>query len=189
MFDEAYVAIVTPENVDRFIREAASGLNASQAVVLASYNSIRKARERGDKNCVKCKAPYPSPKDGPPAICVYMRMPLDEEAPTYAFGLCEDCGNGEPMEAARIIDPSLHDPKPAPRIINHACDFDMKRRIVDPHEVNGALTFNTAPWRDVDEFMAAVVPYEAWKATGRSLNTMRDYLDLVAWTKAYREGA
>ena len=42
-------------------------------------------------------------------------------------------------------------------------DFDFKRQIVNPRDVDGLLTANTAPWQTIEEFEEARDGLEGWK--------------------------
>ena len=52
----------------------------------------------------------------------------------------------------------------------------FKRQIVNPRDVDGLLTANTAPWQTIEEFEEARDGLEAWKKSTRSvLKTAADY--------------
>ncbi len=61
-------------------------------------------------------------------------------------------------------------------------DFDFKRKIVNPRDVDGLLTAVTAPWSTIEEFEEARDGLEAWKkSTRRVLKTAADYKAMTVW--------
>ena len=61
-------------------------------------------------------------------------------------------------------------------------DFDFKRKIVNPRDVDGLLTANTTPWQAIEEFEEARDGLEAWKKSTRSvLKTVADYQAMTVW--------
>ncbi len=68
------------------------------------------------------------------------------------------------------------------RDIRWNADFDMKRRLVNVRDVDGLITADTVPWRNIDEFEQARNLLEEWKRSQRRvLKTKQDYDDMVEW--------
>ena len=77
------------------------------------------------------------------------------------------------------------------RKVKWNADFDMKRKLVKVRDVNGLITADTVPWRNIDEFEQARDLLEDWKESQRRvLKTKLDYDDMLAWGKmrANRKG-
>ena len=69
-----------------------------------------------------------------------------------------------------------------PRDVRANLDFDFKRQIVNPRDVDGLLTANTTPWQTIEEFEEARDGLEAWKKSTRSvLKTVADYKAMTVW--------
>ena len=61
-------------------------------------------------------------------------------------------------------------------------DYDMKRRLVNVRDVDGLITADTVPWRNIDDFEEARDRLEDWKQSQRRvLKTAQDYEDMIAW--------
>jgi hypothetical protein len=68
------------------------------------------------------------------------------------------------------------------RDIKWNADYDMKRKLVDVRDVDGLITADTVPWRNIDEFEQARNLLEEWKRSQRRvLKTAQDYEDMVEW--------
>jgi len=64
-------------------------------------------------------------------------------------------------------------------------DFDLKRRIVDPVDVEGLICAETRPWNSVDDFGEHRDGLEDWKRSRRRvLKTSADFGDMAAWNAA-----
>jgi hypothetical protein len=64
-------------------------------------------------------------------------------------------------------------------------DFDMKRALVHPVDVDGLITADTRPWSTVEEFDRHRDALENWKKSQRRvLKTVADLNDLHEWTMA-----
>ena len=75
------------------------------------------------------------------------------------------------------------------RNIKWNADFDMKRRLVNVRDVDGLITADTVPWRNIDEFEQARNLLDDWKGSQRRvLKTKQDYDDMVAWGAMRRTG-
>jgi hypothetical protein len=67
-------------------------------------------------------------------------------------------------------------------------DFDMKRELIYPTDVNGLLCADTRPWQTIEAFDDARDALEAWKKSRRRiLKTASDLQDLQLWT-THRQG-
>jgi hypothetical protein len=67
-------------------------------------------------------------------------------------------------------------------------DYDMKRKLITPLNVNGLITATTEPWESVEAFHAARDGLEQWKKARRAvLKTVQDHSDMQAWLAA-RQG-
>jgi hypothetical protein len=67
-------------------------------------------------------------------------------------------------------------------------DYDMKRKLVAPVDVNGLINATTEPWESVEAFHAARDGLEQWKKAQRAvLRTVQDHRDMQAWL-AGRQG-
>ena len=72
-----------------------------------------------------------------------------------------------------------------PRSTTVNLDFDMKRALVDPTDVEGVMTAATRPWASVEEFTACRDELESWKkAQRRVLKTVGDLDAMRAWLAA-----
>ena len=72
-----------------------------------------------------------------------------------------------------------------PRSTTVNLDFDMKRALVDPTDVEGVITAATRPWASVEEFTACRDGLESWKkAQRRVLKTVDDLGAMRAWFAA-----
>ena len=72
-----------------------------------------------------------------------------------------------------------------PRSTTVNLDFDMKRALVDPADIEGVITAATRPWASIEEFMACRNDLESWKkAQRRVLKTVADLGDMRAWLAA-----
>jgi hypothetical protein len=71
------------------------------------------------------------------------------------------------------------------RDVRWNADFDMKRRPVNVRDVDGLITADTEPWRNIDEFNLARDQLEDWKRSQRRvLKTAQDYDDMEEWSTA-----
>ncbi len=68
------------------------------------------------------------------------------------------------------------------RLVRLNLDFDMKRELVDPDDVDGLITAHTRPWSTVEEFDSHRDALEDWKKSRRRvLKTVADLRDLNEW--------
>ena len=60
--------------------------------------------------------------------------------------------------------------------------YDMKNRPVNVTDVNGVISFETRPWRTLDEFEAFREDFDDWRNSHhRVLKTASDYADMMSW--------
>jgi hypothetical protein len=71
------------------------------------------------------------------------------------------------------------------RDVRWNADYDMKRKLVNVHDVDGLITADTVPWRTIDEFEQARDLLEDRKRSQRRvLKTKQDYDDMTDWGAA-----
>jgi hypothetical protein len=71
------------------------------------------------------------------------------------------------------------------RDVRWNADYDMKRKLVNVHNIDGLITADTVPWRTIDEFEQARDLLEDWKRSQRRvLKTKQDYNDMMDWGAA-----
>src|SRR5215210_5126271 len=69
-----------------------------------------------------------------------------------------------------------------PRQTRLNLDFDMKRDLIAPRDVEGVLCADTRPWPTVEAFDKARDDLELWKRSQRRvLKTADDYKDMRSW--------
>jgi hypothetical protein len=68
------------------------------------------------------------------------------------------------------------------RLVRWNADFDLKRRLINVHDVDGLIAADTLPWRTVEEFEVARDGLDDWrKSQRRVLKTLADYREAMAW--------
>jgi hypothetical protein len=67
-------------------------------------------------------------------------------------------------------------------LVRFNADYDLKRRPIDPRDVEGLICFGTAPWGSIEQFNEARDALEAWaKSKRRVLKTTKDWEDYREW--------
>jgi hypothetical protein len=86
-----------------------------------------------------------------------------------------------PLRTQWIEDADLVDVETGVRL---NLDFDMKRELVHPVDVDGLITADTRPWLSVEEFDNRRDALENWKKSQRRvLKTVTDLHDLNEWNR------
>jgi hypothetical protein len=68
------------------------------------------------------------------------------------------------------------------RDVRWNADYDMKRKLVKVHDVDGLIAADTVPWCTIDEFEQARDLLEDWKRSQRRvLKTTQDNEDMMDW--------
>jgi hypothetical protein len=71
------------------------------------------------------------------------------------------------------------------RNVRWNADYDMKRKPVNVHDVDGLIAADTVPWCTIDDFEQARDLLEDWKRSQRRvLKTKQDYEDMMDWGAA-----
>ncbi len=87
-----------------------------------------------------------------------------------------------PLRTQWIEDADLVEVK---RLVRLNLDFDMKRELVGPVDVDGVIAADTRPWSTVEEFDSHRDALEDWKKSRRRvLKTVADLSDLNEWDMA-----
>jgi hypothetical protein len=72
------------------------------------------------------------------------------------------------------------------RLVRWNADADLKRRLINVHDVDDLITADTAPWRTVDEFEAARDDLDLWRQSERRvMKTAANYADMINWSAAH----
>ena len=86
-----------------------------------------------------------------------------------------------PLRTQWIEDADLVDVETGVRL---NLDFDMKRELVHPVDVDGLITADTRPWLTIEEFDSHRDALENWKKSQRRvLKTVADLQDLNEWNR------